>query len=107
MTTFDEREAGFEAKFAHDATTEFRVVARANKLFGQWAAGKLGLTADAGEDYARSVVHAEFEKGGHDGVFAKVAADLAARDLAIAADDVRAAMAATLAEARHQIMDAA
>ena len=64
MTTFDEREAGFEAKFTHDADVEFRIVARANKLFGQWAAGKLGLAADAADDYARSIVHAEFEAAG-------------------------------------------
>ncbi len=107
MTTFDEREAGFEAKFAHDADTEFRVVARANKLLGHWAAGKLGLSADASDDYAREVVHAEFEKAGHAGVFAKVMADLAARNLGVAEADVRAAMDATLAEARHQIMDVA
>jgi hypothetical protein len=105
MTTFDERETGFEAKFAHDADAEFRVVARANKLFGHWAAGKLGLTPEASDDYARAVVHAEFEKSGHPGVFDKVMADLAARGLGVTATDVRAAMDATLAEARHQIMD--
>jgi hypothetical protein len=107
MTTFDEREAGFEAKFSHDADVEFRIVARANKLLGAWAAGKLGLTPDAAEDYGRAVVHAEFEKAGHAGVFDKVMADLAARDLGVTADDVRAAIAAATAEARHQIMDVA
>ena len=105
MTTFDEREAGFEAKFAHDADMEFRVVARANKLLGRWAAGKLGLAGDAVDDYARSLVHAEFETAGHAGVADKVTADLAARGLGVTAADVRAAIAATLAEARHQIMD--
>ena len=104
MTTFNEREAGFEAKFTHDSDTEFRIVARANKLFGHWAAGKLGLTPEASDDYARAVVHAEFEKTGHAGVFDKVMADLDARGLGVAAADVRAAMAAALAEARHQIM---
>ncbi len=106
MTTFDEREAGFEAKFTHDADVEFRVVARANRLLGAWAAGKLGLTPDAAEDYARAVVHAEFEKAGHAAVLDKVMADLAVRGLGVSADDVRAAMAATTAEARRQVMDA-
>ncbi len=105
MTTFDEREASFEAKFAHDANAEFRIVSRANKLLGTWAAGKLGLTGDAADDYARQVVHAEFEARGHAGVAAKVAADLAA--LGVTAADVDAAMAASVAEARIQIMDAA
>jgi hypothetical protein len=104
MTTFDEREAGFESKFAHDADTEFRIVARGNKLLGGWAAAKLGLTAAAGDDYARSIVHAEFDKAGHDGVIAKVMADLSARNLGVTEADVRAAMEAALAEARHQIM---
>lgn len=107
MTTFDAREAGFEAKFSHDADVEFRIVARANKLLGAWAASKLGMTADAAEDYGRAVVHAEFEKAGHEAVFDKVMADLAVRGLGVSADDVRAAMAAATAEARHQIMDAA
>jgi hypothetical protein len=107
MTTFDEREAGFEAKFTHDADVEFRIVARANKLLALWAAGKLGMTPEASDDYVRAVVHAEFEKAGHEGVVDKIMADLAVRDLGITADDVRAAMAATQAEARHQIMDVA
>jgi hypothetical protein len=107
MTTFDEREVGFERKFVHDADTEFAIVARGNKLLGQWAAGKLGLNTDAADDYARTVVHAEFEKAGHDGVFEKVRADLAARDRPVTDDELRAAIAATTAEARHQIMDGA
>ena len=106
MTTFDEREAGFERKFVHDADTEFHVVARSNKLLGHWAAGKLGLSGDAADDYARAVIHAEFEKSGHQGVFDKVMADLSARDLGITDADVRAAMDAATIEARQQIMDA-
>lgn len=105
MTTFDEREAGFERKFAHDAETDFAVVARGNKLLGVWAAAKLGLNADAGGDYARAVVHAEFEKTGHTGVFDKVRADLTAHGLGVTDDELHAAIAATAAEARRQIMD--
>jgi hypothetical protein len=45
MTTFDEREKAFERKFAHDQDLRFRATARRNKLFGLWAAEKLGLTA--------------------------------------------------------------
>ena len=45
--TFDKREQGFEAKFAHDEEVRFRAMARCNKLVGDWAATKLGLDGDA------------------------------------------------------------
>ncbi|RYY72584.1 MAG: DUF1476 family protein, partial [Proteobacteria bacterium] len=38
MTTFDDREKGFESKFALDQDQEFRAMARRNKLLGRWAA---------------------------------------------------------------------
>ena len=34
MTSFDNREHAFEAKFAHDAEMQFRAEARRNKLVG-------------------------------------------------------------------------
>jgi hypothetical protein len=40
MTTmFDARERAFEAKFAHDEEVRFRVTARRDRLFAQWARG--------------------------------------------------------------------
>ena len=42
MTTFEDREKGFERKFAHDEELKFRATARRNKLLGLWAAEKLG-----------------------------------------------------------------
>jgi len=35
MTTFDDRENAFEAKFAHDSEMQFKAEARRNKLLGQ------------------------------------------------------------------------
>ena len=60
MTTFDDRENAFENKFAHDQEMSFRVTARRNKLVGQWAAAKMGLTdpclQDSDETLARQAV---------------------------------------------------
>ncbi|HEX8620879.1 MAG TPA: DUF1476 domain-containing protein, partial [Allosphingosinicella sp.] len=44
MTTFDDRERAFETKYARDQDMQFRIVARRNKLLGQWAAGLMGLS---------------------------------------------------------------
>ena len=49
MPTFDNREKEFEARFKHDQELQFKVKARRNRLLGQWAAEKMGLSGDAAE----------------------------------------------------------
>jgi hypothetical protein len=101
MTTFDDRESGFEAKFAHDEEMQFRAQARANKLLGLWAAGLLGKAGDAATDYASSVVKADFEEAGHEDVYRKVAGDLGDKASEI---EIRSMMDECLAEAKRQLM---
>tara|TARA_R110002096_G_scaffold256697_1_gene450009 strand:+ start:6819 stop:7160 length:342 start_codon:yes stop_codon:yes gene_type:complete len=103
MTTFDEREHAFEAKYAHDADMQFRAEARCNKLVGLWAAGLLGKTGDAAAEYAMTVVSADFEEPGNEDVVRKLAADLEGR---ATADEIRAKLAATLPIAKSQLLDA-
>ena len=43
MSSFDDREKGFEKKFAYDAEAEFKATARRNRLLGEWAAGLMEL----------------------------------------------------------------
>ena len=62
MTTFDEREKGFEKKFALDADQEFKAAARRNRLLGEWAAAKMGL--ESVDEYVRAVVKSDFELPG-------------------------------------------
>ena len=101
MSTFDDREHAFEAKFAHDAEMQFKAEARRNKLVGLWAAdllGKAGADADA---YAAEVIKADFEEPGDEDVYRKLAGDLGDR-----ADEttIRAKMAECMAEAKAQLM---
>lgn len=77
MTTFDNRENAFENKYAHDAETMFRVAARRNRLVGEWAAGLLGLTGEAAEEYAKSIVITNLEEAGDEDIIRKLTADLA------------------------------
>ncbi|NBU83657.1 MAG: DUF1476 domain-containing protein [Sphingomonadaceae bacterium] len=106
MTTFDDRENAFENKFAHDQDMAFRVTARRNKLIGQWAAEKMGLTAEETDSYAKSVVQADFEEAGDEDVIRKLLGDLIAAGVDTSDEDVRAAMADLLVEARRQLMEA-
>ncbi len=101
MTTFDNREQAFEAKYAHDEEMKFRAVARRNKLLGLWAAELMGKTGEAAAAYALEVVKADFEEAGHEDVVRKVKADLG--DLA-SADEIRTKMEALLAVAKEQLV---
>ena len=61
MTTFDDREKAFELRFVHNEELRFRATARRNKLFGLWAAEKMGLSGGEADEYAKSVVKADLE----------------------------------------------
>ena len=104
MTTFDDRERAFEAKFAHDEEMLFRVQARRNRLLGQWAAERMTLDAAETEAYAKSVVQAEFEEAGDEDVIRKVLGDLIGAGIDTDEGEVRAAMDARAIEARRQLM---
>ena len=102
MTTFDDRERSYEAKFARDADLQFKAEARRNRLLGEWAADMLGKTGEEAKAYALSVVTSDFEEPGDEDVFRKIAADLDGK-----ADEaaIRAKMAELLGVARQQLMD--
>jgi hypothetical protein len=102
MTTFDKREEGFEKKFAVDEEQKFKAEARRNKLLGLWVADKLGISDDAAAAYAKQVVAADFEPGGH-GAARKVTADLAARGVVVTEQELGMKMAELTALAIAQV----
>ncbi len=103
MTTFDKREEGFEKKFAHDEELQFKATARRNKLLGQWAAEKMGLTGDAAAAYAKEVVASDFEEAGDHDVLRKVLADFKAKGVNQSEHQIRRTMEELMAEAISQI----
>lgn len=103
MTTFDEREKGFEKKFALDQDLKFRSEARRNKLLAEWAAAKLGITGADLEDYIRAVRKADLEEKGDDDVFRKVRGDFDAKGIAVSDAEIRKMMGEFMAKAVHDI----
>jgi hypothetical protein len=101
MTTFDDREQGFEKKFAMDEESEFKATARRNRLLGEWAAGLMGLETVA--EYARAVVKSDFEQPGDEDVLRKVFGDLKSAGVGVSEGDVRMKMDELLAQAREQL----
>ena len=76
MTTFDDRERGFESKFAHDQDLD---------------------------DYAKAVVKSDFEQPGDEDVLRKVFEDLKGSGVATTEGEVRMKMAELLAQAREDV----
>lgn len=103
MTTFDEREQGFERKFVLDQDQEFKAGVKRNRMLGQWAAGVMGLTGERIEEYAKAVVKSDFELPGDEDVLRKVFEDLKGAGVSITEGDVRMKMAELLAQAREQV----
>ena len=105
MTTFDDRESAFENKFAHDEEMRFRVLARRNRLLGEWAAGLMGLSAVETEAYAKEVVRADFEEAGDEDVIRKVLGDLTSAGVESDEVKIRDMLGEKMAEARRQLID--
>jgi len=104
MSGFDDRERAEEAKFAMDAATQFKVMARRNKLLGLWAADFLHLTDDAADAYAKEVVLSDLEEAGDEDVFRKVRGDFDAKHVDVSDTRLREQMAKLLPVAKEQIL---
>jgi hypothetical protein len=106
MTTFDERQRGFENQFARDQEMVFRVTARRNRLIGVWAAGLMGLTPEETDAYAKAVVQADFEEAGDEDVIRKLLGDLTSAGVSADEGQIRAALEEKTVEARRQLLEA-
>ena len=98
MTTFDDRESAFEAKFASDEE-------RRDRKLAEWIGPQLGLSGDPLADYVAAVWRADLQRPGDQDVFEKVLADVQARGVALDGAALRAKMDALLAEARRELHD--
>lgn len=104
MTQFDDRQRAFESKFAHDEEMKFRVLARRNRLLGEWAARKMGLSQEETDSYAKDVVRADFEEAGDGDVIRKVLGDLTAAGVETDEAEIRQTLEHKAVEARRQII---
>ena len=103
MTTFEERQKGFERKFALDEELKFKATARRNRLLGLWAAGQMGIAGDAAQAYAREVVKADLAEPGEEDVFRKIRADFDAKGVNQSDHQIRRMMAEMMSQAIAQI----
>jgi hypothetical protein len=103
MTTFPDREHGFEAKFAHDEEIKFRATARRDGLLAHWASQKLGLVGAAADNYVKQVLTADLDNPGTDSVFKKIRNDFDAAGIAQSDTQIRLVMDEFLSRAFVEI----
>lgn len=96
----NDREKAFEELFAHDQQLQFRVEARACKMFGLWVAEQKGLTGTDAATFASKMVEDNLNAPGLDDVI-----DMAVSALPQAARaDLSAKLAEFAAAAKQQVM---
>ena len=103
MTSMQDREKAFEAKFALDEELRFKAEARRAKLVGLWAAGLLGKSGADAEEYGKSVVITDLEQAGHEDIVRRIKTDFDAAGVARTEDEIRVQMIELLAVAISQV----
>ncbi len=103
MSAFQEREKGFEAKFAHDDELKFKALARRDYHIGRWASEKLGLAGAAAESYARDVVACDLDKPDADSVFRKIRGDFDAKGIGQSDREIKQVMDEFLVQALAEL----
>jgi hypothetical protein len=103
MSTFDQREESFEKRYVHDEELRFRAEARRNKLFGLWAAEKLGKTGADAQAYAEALVVAEVSADADERVVATVKKDFEAASVDQSEHQLRRTLEEFLAKAKAEI----
>jgi hypothetical protein len=106
MTTFDDRERAFENRYARDQELQFKIIARRNRLLGEWAARLMGLTEAEADAYAKEVVRADFEEAGDEDVIRKLIGDLTSAGVDTDETKIREALEHKSVEARRQFIEA-
>ena len=86
MSSFNEREKGFEAKYQHDQEAQFKIRAIRNKLIGEWAASL--IKPENEEIYVKEVRISDLEKPGDDDIIDKLLGDFESKNLGIERQEI-------------------
>ena len=101
MNDLNDREKGFERKFANDQEIEFKINAKRNKLLASWAASILKLNEEQKKNYIVEVIKSDFQESGDEDVFKKIKKDLVGKN--IQDNEIRQKMSEFLETAKKEI----
>jgi hypothetical protein len=103
MILFQEREQAFEQMFVHDEEARFRVLARRNKLLGQWAATQFSLSGAKADAYVDEISQSLVARVVDEGLVEKLRVDFEANGVKQSDDQIREKMSELMAVAVTQI----
>jgi len=101
MNKFDEREKGFEKKFAKDQELQFKVAARSNKYLAEFVCARLGKSEKDKQDYIQEIIKADMEEAGNEDVFRKIKKDFEKASIKIEESEIRNQMEKALLRAKE------
>lgn len=96
--SFNDREKGYEAKWAHDEELRFRVYSRRNRTLGHWAAQQMGMPPAEADAYAAQIITATDEA-----IFSRIRRDFDAHSVKMSDHMIRRQMEDLLASAKLQV----
>jgi hypothetical protein len=100
MTSFDDREKAQENKFAHEQELKFKALARAAKLFGEWAGAQIGVDKNA---YATKLINLVTAGKDEKDLFKQVDEDARAKGKKLSKDIMEEKFGSCLVHAKEQI----
>ena len=76
---FEDREKGYEAKWAHDEELHFKIKSLRNARLARWAANMMKLPQQQADEYAKSMMVAGVSDRSSDAIFLRIRDDFAAK----------------------------
>jgi len=99
---FNEREKGFEKKFARDEELQFKIQARSNKYIAEFFSEKLGKTEEEKKKYLQEIIKADMEEAGNEDVFRKIKTDFQKTSIDIEDKQIREQIEKALSRAQEE-----
>ena len=101
MNKFNEREKGFEKKFAKDQELQFKVAARSNKYLAEFVCSRLSKSEEEKQKYIEEIIKADMEEAGSEDVFRKIKKDFHEASIVIEESEIRVQMEKALLRAKE------
>ena len=104
MSSFDDRKKSLEKKFANDQVLQFKLTARRNKYFGEWAASKLNKKDQEIEVYVGEVIRADLKEPGDMDLISKVQKDFENSNNKISIDEIKSKLDEYFEKAKKDLL---